>query len=51
MKSDEVLVVETYWKSISILNENFSISRLEHYLSLLVVLPADIQNYIDNVYI
>ena len=51
MKSDEVLVVETHWKSISIFNENISISRLQHYLSLLVVLPVDIKNYIDNIYI
>ena len=51
MKSDEVLVVETHWKTISIFNENFSISGLEYYLSLLIVLQVDIKNYIDNVYI
>ena len=46
-----MLVVETHWKSISIFNENISVSRLQHYLSLLVVLPADMKNYIDNVYV
>ena len=46
-----MLVVETHWKSISIFNENISVSRLQQYLSLLVLLPVDIKNYTDNVYI